>query len=172
MNNSITYNGNVTLTLIANGKQIDIHKCNSGLPDLWQNIAKYLAGNYRGVVTAPTHIDIRFQNGINWVSILKEGLQPTLDGKVVTPIISSSGALEGYRTTFNATLTYEMLSNLISGSEEYRIYLISKGNDVFNNYVEYNYAYVTISAEDLQKLTPGTQTIINWDLEIRNGDVE
>lgn len=85
MNNDVlTYQGNVTLDFIVNGKILRSSTKNAGLPYLMKSFAKFITGNYAGNSDIPQYIDLRKfisdELGDRWESVLNQ--EVVLSGKV------------------------------------------------------------------------------------------
>ena len=52
--------------------------------------------------------------------------------------------------------------------EKYRIYLYSGYDSSDSNEPYHDIAYLNISANDLSRIVPGTQAIIEWVMQVKN----
>lgn len=152
MSTNIEYSGNVTISLIVNNKKVVIAKHNAGLPQLWESICWFLSGNYVTELPVPKQIDVRNSEG-NSILYYK----PTLSGNRIEKTSTDCSAY------FNVALNTDILITSEIDNAGNKLVLCQETPDKV-----YDFAEISISANDLQKITPGVQAVIEWSLSIRN----
>lgn len=156
INTDLNYNGSVNLSLNINGNKIIINKHNNGLPDLFRIISKALAG-YDVSKEKVSYIDLRYNTLSN-----PDAFNSCLTAKQSISQLTFSLNNGSWVTRAASTIPYSSLitapiSNL--NAKEFRVYLMTKDVDV---------AYINIDEQDLLKLVPGTQALVEWALKISN----
>lgn len=156
MSTDLEYLGNVTISLIINDKKITISNHNAGLPQLWESICWFLSGNSVSEIPIPKQLDVRNSDD---ESILY--YRPVLSGNRIEKGISNCSAY------FNVSLNTDILNVSEIDSNGNKLVLCQETSDA-----TYDFAEISISALDLQKITPGVQAIIEWSLQIKNSQGE
>lgn len=164
---NLFYNGFVSVSIKINDKLINLSNHNSGLPTLNRSFCNFITGNTTTIEDIPEYIDLRYNNGESWESILISRIH--LSGKSWT----YDSSLQNYVAKFTGVISYNYLSRLISRTDTslYRLYLYSGslGLDSLGNPTGYyDLAYLDIDAETLSYLSPGTQAIIEWSMQLLN----
>lgn len=153
---NLNYKGSVNLSLNINGTKVIINKHNSGLPDLFRIISKALAG-YDTSKEKPSYIDLRYST-----SVEPDVFNTCLTSKQSISQLNFSLNNGSWVTKASSTIPYSSLivapiSNL--SAREFRVYLMTKDVDI---------AYIEVDSQDLLKLVPGTQALVEWTLKISN----
>lgn len=152
----LSYKGSVNVSLNINGNKIVINKHNNGLPDLFRLISKALAG-YNTSTEKISYIDLRYNtvdDPDNFVSCLTKKQSIT---QLTYSLSNGSWVTNAASTIPYASLAVVPISYL--NAKEFRIYLMTKDVDI---------AYIGIDEQDLLKLVPGTQALVEWTLKISN----
>ena len=152
----LSYKGSVNVSLNINGNKIVINKHNNGLPDLFRLISKALAG-YNTSIEKISYIDLRYNtvsDPDNFVSCLTKKQSIT---QLTYSLSNGSWVTNAASTIPYASLAVAPISYL--NAKEFRIYLMTKDVDI---------AYIGIDEQDLLKLVPGTQALVEWTLKISN----
>lgn len=166
---NLFYKGNVQVSLRIKDKVINLKAHNSGLPTLNRSFCNFITGNTTTIEDIPEYIDLRYNAGTSWQTMLISRIH--LSGKEWT----YDNSLSNYIAKFTGVISYNYLSRAItrSDSEVYRLYLYSGslGLDSLGNPTGYyDLAYLDIDAETLSYLSPGTQAIIEWSMQLLNYD--
>ena len=153
---NIGYIGSVNLSINVNGKTLVINKKNKGLPELFRLITKALAGNDISK-DKPSYIDLRFLNGYGeWESCLTR--------KQSISQLSYNLSDGSWVTRASSTIPYSSLTTTpVSDieTESFRVYLMNKNTEL---------AYIDVDPNDVYKITPGTQALVEWVLKLVNTD--
>lgn len=172
MNETIlNYIGDVNVKIIAGDKVLTVEKHNAGLPLLKKIICKYLTGNYSGNYEVPQFLDLRYNanpelpdDQKTWTSYLTTDI--SLTGKVY----EYSSKYSNWIAKFNATINHNNLIGDITESDpgEFKLVLVSgyNSNEPKESYQEL--AELPIEAYVLARITPGTQAIVEWVMQIKN----
>lgn len=169
MNNTtnMNYIGNVTLKLKIKDKIITLKNHNAGSDYLMQSFAKFITGNYEGDRDIPKYLDLRTSanNGSTWTTCLTQTLP-------ITSAYFENDSEEGWVARFTTTIKYEILISPISetSSNMYRLYLYSGKDDSTPAELYHDLAYMSVSAQDLAVISPGTVGIVEWSMKLQNGD--
>jgi hypothetical protein len=156
INTNLNYRGSVNVSLNINGNKVIINKHNNGLPDLFRLISKALAG-YNTSTEKISYIDLRYNtidSPDDFVSCLTAKQSIT---QLTYSLNSGSWVTNAASTIPYASLIVAPISYL--NAKEFRIYLMTKDVDV---------AYISVDEQDLLKLVPGTQALVEWTLKISN----
>lgn len=172
MNETIlNYIGDVTIKLKLGDKVITLENHNAGLPLLNKTICKFLTGNYGGPYETPQFLDLQYNANPSlseeskvWVTYLYS--QESLTGKMY----EKSAKYNNWIAKFTAVINHNNLVNDVVESDpgEFRIVLLSGYNP---NKPEESYqplAELPIEAYMLARITPGTQAIVEWAMQIKN----
>lgn len=160
------YKGNVKLKLMISDKVVTLEEHNSGLPRLSQTFCNMLIGNPITREDIPEYLDLRYSNdgGTTWTSNLITRVY--LSGKSV----DYDSEENTYTANFNAVISYNMLQQPIDRNDPrpYRLYLYSGALSADTGH--YDLAYLDVSAATLSNISPGTQVIVSWSMQIVNSD--
>lgn len=167
----LSYLGNVTVKIKINDKIIKLEDKNAGLPLLRKNICKYLTGNYGGTSEIPQFLDLMYnadpsldEDHKTWVTYLSN--QISLTGKV----FEYSAKYDNWVAKFTAIINHNNLLNDVAENDpgEFKLVLLDgyKPNDPESSYQPL--AELHIESYMLARITPGTQAIIEWVMQIKN----
>ena len=164
---TVSYKGDVKVCLKIKDKIIDIQNHNAGLPALSRAFCQFITGNSLTIEDLPEFIDLRFNSGSAWESCLVARVP--LSGKSWVYDDSTGN----YVAKFTGVISYNYLNRVITRNDttDYRLYIYSGslGPDGMGNYSGYyDFAYLDISAESLSYISPGTQAIIEWSMQLVN----
>ena len=164
---ALAYKGNVKVSIKIKDKIYEVKSHNAGLPALCRSFCSFITGNTITVEDIPEYLDLRYNDGGSWSSILLTKIP--LSGKSWV----YDGTINNYVAKFTGVISYNYLTRAITkaDSDTYRLYLYSGslGKDSNNNYTGYiDLAYLDIDAETLSYLSPGTQAIIEWSMQLLN----
>ena len=161
MNETIlSYIGDVTVKLHVGDKVVELEKHNTGLPLLRKTLCKlpqFLDLQYNANPSLPDDAKI-------WVTYLSS--QISLTGKVY----EKNSNFDNWISRFTAIINHTDLLNDISESDpgEFRLVMLNGYN---TNSPENSYqplAQLPVDAYMLARITPGTQAMIEWVMQIRN----
>lgn len=177
----LTYRGDVAVRLKIGSKVIDVKGYNSGTAYLKKSICKFLSGNYGGAPDIPQMIDLRKKDSsmpdvpASWKTCLNQEI--ILTGK--TFLIEDNNDLginNNWVARFTAAIPRAALIDAISADDvtnSYRLYLYGSFDELNISERYHDLAYIDISAESLSRITPGTQALIEWSMQILNyGEVQ
>lgn len=160
----VKYKGYVQLKIKINDKVITVKDHNNGLPYLQKVFCNFLIGNLITIEDIPECLDVRRQeNGSSpWVSYLLSKIHLTSKSWN----IETEGGVDNYIATFTAVIPSTSLIQPISKSDtgNFRLYLQTGALSPTTGYNDL--AYLDISAEELSKISPGTQAIIEWSMKL------
>lgn len=172
MNETIlNYVGDVTVKLKVGDKIFKLEKHNTGLPLLRKTICKFLTGNYSGPEELPQFLDLWYNADPSlsseskvWVTYLSS--QISLTGKVY----EWSTKYNNWVAKFTAVINHNNLLNDIAESDpgEFKLVILNGYNP---SNVDESYgllAELPIESYMLARITPGTQAIIEWAMQIKN----
>lgn len=172
MNETIlNYIGDVTVKLHIGDKIVELEKHNTGLPLLRKTLCKFLTGNYEGPHELPQFLDLQYnanpslpEDAKIWVTYLSSRI--SLTGKVY----EKNSKFDNWISRFTAIINHTDLLNDISESDpgEFRLVILNGYN---SNSPENSYkplAQLPVDAYMLARITPGTQAMIEWVMQIRN----
>ena len=155
INTNMKYEGLVDLCITINGKKTKINAKNNGLPNLFRLISKALAGHDISKEKM-SHIDLRYNTAED--EVFKSCLTRKQSLSQLTYGLDNGSWI----TRAASTIPYSALAfssfSLLS-AKSFRLYLMSK---------DYDLAYVEIDGTVLEKITPGTQALVEWVLKISN----
>lgn len=159
----LAYKGNVVVKLKIKDKIITLEGHNTGLESLKKSFCKFLTGNYSGAEDIPQFLGLRksVDYGTTWVNCLSDEIPLTGKGyEFSTTIVPNN-----WIARFTAVINHSALLNDISAEDTawYRLYLYTVSD---NQSAPIDLAFLTVSAEDLAKITPGTQAIIEWTMQL------
>ena len=169
-----TYKGTVHLSFNINGKKCSQTKHNSGLPKLRQSFYRFILGYQSTPEDIPQYLDVRKTSG-DWstegttclVSLIPlSGKTNWEEGQYSST--SQSGADENVAKLTAVVSSTSLIKQIVnSDASSYRLYLCSGET----SYGTVNYlAYLDTDAETLSKITPGTQMIVEWSMELKIGE--
>ena len=155
-NISVGYIGSVNISIPINGKTIKINRKNKGLPELFRLLVRALAGN--SIATdKPSYIDLRYLNGYG------EGESCLTNRQSISQhsynLSDGSWVARAASTIPYSALSVTPISDL--GVSSFRVYLMNKTDDL---------AYIDVEANDVYRITPGTQALVEWIIKIINTD--
>lgn len=149
---SFGYKGMVNLKLKIKDKVINISQHNTGTNYLFKSIYKFLTGNYEKP-DIPTYLDLREEVQNTWISRLN------------TDIRLSAGNYTDSQASVNGIIRFDNIIGTSISSGTFRLYLMSDYN---SQSVRQDLAYISISAEDLSKITAGINLIVEWVMTVTN----
>ena len=165
-NLSLQYIGKVTLSYYVNGNLVRKKVHNNGLPYLMKTFAKCITGNTIVSSDIPQYLDVRKKaDDDTWQSILLN-LIP-LSGK--TYQYATDQEMPNWVAKFTSSINYSSLKSEIQEDDksEYRLYL-SSDTDKESTEKYHDFAYLDVQAVDLAKVSPGTQALVEWTMQINN----
>jgi hypothetical protein len=152
----IGYIGSVNISIPVNGKTLKINRKNKGLPELFRLLVRALAG-YSIVADKPSYIDLRYLNEDGeWESCLTNRQSVS---QLSYNLSDGSWIARAASTIPYSALSVTPISDI--GVASFRVYLMNKNTDL---------AYIDVEANDVYKITPGTQALVEWILKIINTD--
>lgn len=157
INTELNYEGKVSLSLNINGNKVVINEHNNGLPDLFRIISKALAG-YDTSKERIHYIDLRYNTLDDPNTFISCLTSKQSISQLVYSLINGSWVTKASSTIPYSALTITPISNL--NAKEFRVYLMTSN--------EVDLAYINIDSQDLLKLLPGTQALVEWTLKISN----
>lgn len=171
-NTELNYVGKVVLKLRINGEDFILRSKNKGTNYLKKSICKFLTGNYGGEVDIPQMLDLRIYDEANerWKSFLNQQIE--LTGKTYQYIDDDKelGIRDNWVARFEGAIPYAALLDPIRIGDEgsYRLYLYGAFDteDIKERY--HDLAYIPVSVESLARITPGTQALVEWNMQILN----
>lgn len=135
-----------------------------------KSFAKFITGNYAGNSDIPQYIDLRKfisdELGDRWESVLNQ--EVVLSGKVYE--YDADLLQPNWVAKFTGVIPYSSLQDEI-GEEDTSIYALFLKTGLDANDPEQPYhdiASITVLPRDLARITPGTQAIIEWTMQIVN----
>lgn len=158
---SFSYMGNVTLTIKVGDKLVELNNHNAGTTLLMKSFAKFLSGNYSGISDIPELLDIRDSNGASILSSLIP-----LSGKYY----EFSSSHNNWISRFTALINSSSIIRQIESSQTYTLHLCSGYDSI--SLTNNNLAELEVSAEDLQTISPGTQAMVEWTMQVVNANEE
>lgn len=160
-NTNISYQGNVSIKFKINNEVVSISNHNHGTESLQKSFAKFITGNYSGRQDIPRYLDLKKLVGDTWKTCFNYQLP-------FSGTIYEDDATEGWQAVFTTAIKYDYLLEPISeaDSSEYRLYLVSSFDkaDTLENY--HDLAYLSVSATDLARISPGTSAIVEWKMKL------
>lgn len=155
---NVAYLGNVKIRLKIKDKIFEIINHNEGLPELSKSFAKFITGGLITVEDIPQYLDLRKYIDNNWQSQLNTRI--SLSGKY----FDYDESIGNWVARLTGVISANYLSNPISRDDTstYRLYLLSGSNPPAP------LAFIEIGADTLSNLTPGTQAIIEWNMQLVN----
>lgn len=172
MNETILkYIGDVTVKIKVGDKVITLDNHNNGTPLLNKIICKFLTGNYGGIHEVPQYLDLKYnsnpalsEESKTWETYLST--QIALTGKVY----EQSEKYNNWIAKFTAVIYHNNLLNGISENDpgEFKLVLLSGYNSTAPDTSYQVLAELAIESYMLARITPGTQAIIEWVMQIKN----
>ena len=170
---NLGYKGIVKLDLKIGDKVVTFKSFNNGTDYLKRAFCKFLSGNYGGNPDIPQMIDLRKYDETNdiWRTCLNQEI--VLSGKTYLKTSDSElGVDNNWIAKFTAAIPYAALIEPIQQSDtsDYRFYLYGAfdSNDVNERY--HDLAYISIDATSLSRISPGTQALVEWSMQLLNTD--
>lgn len=172
MNETIlNYIGNVNVKLQIGDKTITLENHNAGTPLLKKTLCKFLTGNYSGAWEIPQFLDLKYnanpelpEESKVWVTFLTS--EVSLTGKVY----EFSAKYDNWIAKFTAVINHNNLLNDVVESDpgEFKLILLSgyNSNEPLSSYQPL--AELPIEAYVLARITPGTQAVVEWAMQIQN----
>ena len=180
------YKGDVTLKLKLKNKTIEIRKKNRGLLTLSRAFALYISNNSSKEDYIPQFIDIQwieYPNQVsniedlsNWESFLLQpvslsGLSYSLQDKAYI----EKGQINyqpNWVAVANARIPYSYLIShqSVSSNSLFRLFLLTKNNDSL--IVDRRLCYVPITADEINRMTPGSELQVDWALQLVHAPIE
>lgn len=166
------YKGSVKVKIKINNKYYTVYNHNSGTEYLQKSFCKFLTGNYGGEPDIPQLIDLRRQDPTysQWTTCLNQEIG--LTGKTYLKTTDAElGLNDVWVARFTAAIPYStLIANVTEGFTNFRLYLYGSfdGDDSSERY--HDLAYIDISKETVEKITPGTQALIEWSMQLLNYD--
>lgn len=158
------YKGTVNVKLKIKDRVFSYNAHNEGLPDLFESFARIMSGNYRGDCDIPKYIDIRK---------LVSGTQDTYLSYLTLnrlPLTGSSWSINDnneYVANFTAIISSDMLYNQVpaTSTDTFKLYLTTDNEDKTG---KRDLARLDIPAEQLSRIVPGVNGIIEWSMKLTN----
>ena len=180
------YKGDVTLRLKLKNKTIELRKRNKGLLTLSKAFALYISNNASKDDYVPQFIDlqwIEYPNQVadiedldNWESFLLQpvsisGLSYMLDDKAYV----EQGQVRyqpNWVAVANARIPYSYLSShqTMASTSLFRLFLLTKNTDTLT--IDRRLCYVPITADEINKMTPGSELQVEWALQLVHAPVQ
>lgn len=177
----LCYVGNVTVKLkTKNGKVIEIGRHNSGTTTLSKAFALFMANNANASAYIPQYIDLQWIENpqsydteilSNWTSYLKRNVSITAPEVTYEQnaykIRGQSSYKKNWVVTVTASLPYNLLQSQVysTSTAAYRLFLCS-GELPNDSSTDTRLAWVNIGANELSKMEPGTEALIEWQLQL------
>lgn len=171
----LSYRGIVKFKLKIGDKTVSVTQKNNGTDYLKKAVCKFLTGNYGGNADIPQLLDLRQKlagtDPERWITCLNQEI--VLTGKTYLQTTDSElGIDNNWVARFTAAIPYAALLEPISdaSTDQYRFYLYGAYDsaDVYERY--HDLAYIDIDAPSLSRITPGTQALVEWSMQILNLD--
>lgn len=175
---NIAYKGDVVIRLVIGGKTITLRNKNEGTKDLKKGLCQLLVGYDVRDTYTPQNIDLRkkvVSNGSSnsegeYISFLNRQIE--LTGKTCLYIENDTelGIKGNWVARFNAAIPFKALMNEVKGDEDSEYELVLYGNYDANEFDNkfHDLAKIKVSASDLARIKPGTQALIEWNMQIFN----
>lgn len=170
---SLNYKGSIKVNLKIGDKIVTLTGFNNGTDYLKKSFCKFLSGNYGGEPDIPQMFDLRKYDTVNhiWRSCLNQEI--ILSGKTYLKTTDSElGINDNWVARFTAAVPYAALVEPIDESDtgDYRFYLYGSfdSSDVNERY--HDLAYIPVEPSSLSRITPGTQALVEWSMQILNVD--
>ena len=172
MNNiNVTYKGDVVIRLAINGKIITLKTHNEGTDSLKKGICMFLSGHSTGKAYSPQTLDLRrYKEGEPEEGCLNQEIE--LTGKTYLHIDKDEdlGIENNWVARFNAAVPCSAITKTITDADGYTYRFILCGdydeNDPYSPY--HDLATIDVAAGDLERIKPGTQALIEWNMQILN----
>lgn len=152
------YQGNVSISLIIKDKVVKLDGHNIGTEALKKAFCKFLTNNLVASDDLPQYIDLESSSdSITWESILLSKVPITGREWAYNTNITPNN----YVATLTGNITYNDLKSVIpaTSSDSFRFVLKSVNQDL---------AYLSVSVENVAKIAPGIQAIIQWSMQLTN----
>lgn len=182
-NTDVRYQGNVKIQIRKNGQAIkDIVRHNNGTITLSRAFALFIANIQGSEAYVPQYLDLQYianplevdiDNLENWETYLKKII--SLSGPEVKYITNAykpknkegAGYEKNWVTIFRANIPYNLLTSAVEATDKgaFRFFLLSNPIDSTSN-IDRRLAWVNITAEELSKLEPGTEAMIEWQVQL------
>lgn len=159
---TIAYRGNVELDLVIGGKRYKIESHNHGTPALKRAFVRFITGQANRTEDLPQYLDLRYlpEGETTWVGCLTTKIP--LSSKNWD--YDSNPRVDNYVAKFTGNISHDILSKDITDQDTgtYRLFLYSINSEL----VYTDLAYLDVRAEDLSRISPGTQAIITWSMQL------
>jgi len=158
------YKGTVNVKLKIKDRVFNYNAHNEGLPGLFESFARIMSGNYRGDCDIPKYIDIRK---------LVAGTQDTYLSYLTLNRLPLTGAnwsvndAGEFVANFTATISSDMLYSSVpaTSTDTFKLYLITDNESKTG---KRDLARLDIPAEQLSRIVPGVNAIIEWSMKLTN----
>lgn len=180
------YKGDVTLKLKLKNKTIELKKKNKGLLTLSRAFALYISNNTDKDNYTPQFLDLQWleypsqvsniENLSNWESFL---LQPISISGLSYKLEERAYVEQGqsrYQPNWVAVATaripysYLISHQTVSSTSLFRLFLLTKEFD--NPTLDRRLCYVPITADEINKMTPGSELQVEWNLQLVHAPIE
>lgn len=163
----LEYHGDVDLQLLINDKVISIRNKNSGKVALTYLFAKAVTGNLLQSYDLPTFVDLQYstdEQHVVWQSYLTQNVVVSERSFSFDNVTYNPGS---WVAQFTAVIQYSSLREAIDpASQSYFKLVMFTGFD--NTGVRQELAELSVSAQDLAKIIPGTSAIVKWNMRVIN----
>lgn len=158
------YKGTVNVKLKIKDRVFNYNAHNEGLPGLFESFARIMSGNYRGDCDIPKYIDIRklvAGTEDTYLSFL------TLNRLPLTGANWSVNDKGEFVANFTATVSSDMLYSSVpaTSTDTFKLYLITDNESKTG---KRDLARLDIPAEQLSRIVPGVNAIIEWSMKLTN----
>lgn len=181
------YKGDVTLKLkLKDNKTVELRKKNKGLLTLSKAFALYISNNSSKEDYIPQFIDLQWieypsqvadvEDLDNWESFLIQpvslsGLSYALEDKAYI----EQGQIRyqpNWIAVANARIPYSYLKShqTMSATSLFRLFLLTKNTESL--IVDRRLCYVPITADEINKMTPGSELQVEWALQLVHAPIE
>ena len=158
------YNGTVNIKLKIRDRVFSFQSHNEGLPALFESFARIMSGNYRGDCDIPKYIDVRkLVPGTtdNYLSYMTINRLPLTGASWK---VNESGE---FVANFTAVISSDMLYAAVpsNSTDVFKLYLLTDTEDKTG---KRDLARLDIPAEQLSRIVPGVNAIIEWTMRLTN----
>ena len=180
------YKGNVTLRLKLKNKTIELRKHNKGLLTLSKAFALYISNNESKDDYIPQYLDLQWieypsqvsdiEDLNNWESFLIQpvsisGLSYALESKAYI----EQGQLSyqpNWIAVASARIPYSYLTShqTVASTSLFRLFLLTKDTDSL--IIDRRLCYVSLTADEINKMTPGSELQVEWALQLVHAPVQ
>lgn len=160
------YSGNVNVKLKIKDRVFSFQSHNEGLPALFESFARIMSGNYRGDCDIPKYIDVRklvpgtTDDFLSYLTINR------------LPLTGASWKVDNqgrFVANFTAVISSDMLYAAVpvDSTDVFMLYLVTDTEDKTG---KRDLARLEIPAEQLSRIAPGVNAIIEWSMRMTNPD--